>query len=117
MLEKLSNCKPHGSTFLKGAPLCIVVYADPEKCDVWLEDCSIASIIIQLTAESMGLGSCWIQIRNRQYSEKISAEVYIKELLGIPVNYKVEAIIAIGYADEQKQPHPKESLDFTKVRY
>ena len=48
---------------LAEAPLGIVIIADKEACDVWVEDCSITAILAQLTAHSMGLGSCWIQIR------------------------------------------------------
>ena len=33
LLDKLSKAKPHGASFLKKAPLGIVVCADPEKCD------------------------------------------------------------------------------------
>ena len=62
-LEKLSSAKIHGSEFLKNAPLGMVVCADEDKCDVWVEDCSIASTFIFLASESLGLGSCWIQIR------------------------------------------------------
>ena len=51
----LSAAKQHGSTFLKNAPCAIVVCADPEKSTVWIEDCSIASIFIQMAAESIGL--------------------------------------------------------------
>jgi len=58
-LSKLATSKQHGSEFLENAPLAIVVCADSTKSDVWVEDCSIAAIIIQLTAWSLGLGSCW----------------------------------------------------------
>ncbi|OEF99977.1 hypothetical protein BHF71_07180 [Vulcanibacillus modesticaldus] len=114
-LEKLSHSKIHGSHFLKNAPLGIVVVADENKSDVWIEDTSISSIIIQLTAHSLGLGSCWIQIRNRMNSENQTAEDYIKNLLAIPDNYKVESIIAIGYPDENKPPHTEKELQFEKV--
>jgi nitroreductase len=56
LLEKLSSAKMHGSEFLKNAPLGIVVCADEDKCDVWVEDCSIASTFIFLASESLGLG-------------------------------------------------------------
>src|SRR5689334_18493035 len=59
MLQKLATAKEHESTFLKGAALGIVVCADSTKSDVWVEDCSIASILVQMVAESLGLGSCW----------------------------------------------------------
>jgi len=117
LLEKLSESKPHGSTFLKNAPLGIVVLADSEKSDVWIEDASIASIFIQLAAESMGLGSCWIQIRKRMHDRSKTAEAYVSGLLNIPKNLCVEAIIAIGYPDEKKTPHKKNELQYEKIQY
>ena len=117
LLEKLSKAKPHGASFLKDASLGIVVCADPEKCDVWIEDASIASIYIHLAAESMELGSCWIQIRKRMHDQTKTAEQYIRELLNIPENFNVESMIAIGYPAEKKSPHPKEDLQYEKVYY
>jgi nitroreductase len=117
LLEKLSKAKPHGASFLKDAALGIVVCADPEKCDVWIEDASIASIYIHLAAESMALGSCWIQIRKRMHDQTKAAEQYIREMLNIPKNLNVESMIAIGYPAEEKSPHPKEKLQYEKVHY
>ena len=117
LLDKLSKAKPHGATFIKHAPLGIVVCADPQKSSVWVEDASIACIFIQLTAESLGLSSCWIQIRERMHNETKPAEVYISEVLNIPKTLKVEAMIAIGYPDEQKAPHGKEALQYGKVHH
>ncbi len=117
LLEKLSKAKPHGASFLKNAPLGIVVCADPEKCDVWIEDASIASIFIHLASESLELGSCWIQIRKRMHDQTKTAEQYIRELLDIPEKLNVESIIAVGYPTEKKSPHPKEDLQYDKVHY
>jgi len=117
LLEKLSAAKPHGASFLKNAPLGIVVCADPAKCDVWVEDASIASIFIHLAAESMGLGSCWIQIRKRMHDQTTTAQAYIKGLLNIPKKLTVESIVAIGYPGEKKPPHRKEDLQYKKVHY
>ena len=115
LLEKLSRSKQHGSAFLQNAPLGIVVCADPEKCDVWIEDASIASIFIHLAAESLGLGSCWIQIRERMHDGKKSAQEYLIETLNIPAKMQVESIIAVGYPAETLPPHKKEELLFEKV--
>ena len=115
LLEKLSAAKPHGAGFLKNAPLGIVVCADPAKSDVWVEDASIASIFIHLAAESIGLGSCWIQIRERMHDGSKTAGDYICEVLGIPGKMKVESMVAIGYPDERKSPHKKEELEYEKV--
>lgn len=115
LLKELSRAKQHGSTFLKDAPLGIVVCADPEKSDVWIEDASIAGIFIQLAAESLGLGSCWIQIRERMHDGTKSAEEYVAGVLNIPTQMKVACIIAIGYPDMQKPPHKAEELLYEKV--
>ncbi|MBF0241155.1 MAG: nitroreductase family protein [Desulfamplus sp.] len=117
LLAKLSQAKPHGASFLKGAPLGIVICADESKTDVWVEDASIATIFIQLSAEALDLGSCWIQIRKREHDSSMSADAYIGELLGLPENFRVESMVAIGYPDEDKKPHPKESLQMEKVSY
>lgn len=114
-LERLSKAKPHGSAFLKNAPLGIVVCVDPSKSTVWIEDATIASAFIHLAAQSIGLGSCWIQIRDRMHDETKTSGSYVAETLGIPGNLKVLSIIAVGYADEKKPPRPKETLQFEKV--
>ena len=117
LLLKLSQSKQHGAEFLKGASLGIVVCADSTKSDVWIEDCSIAAIIIQLTAVSLGLGSCWAQIRNRQHDAGKSAETYIRELLGLPEQLQVESIVGIGHPAEIKGPVTADRLQYDKIKY
>ncbi len=115
LLNKLSKAKPHGSSFLADARLGIVVCADPEKSAVWIEDASIATIYIQLAAQSLGLGNCWVQIRERMHDDTKSSETYIAELLNIPSNLKVESVVGIGYPGEEKAPHTREELQDEKV--
>ena len=117
MLKELSKCREHSSGFLAGAPVGIVVIADPEKCDVWVEDASIASIIMQLAAHKLGLGSCWIQVRRRTAPNGKETGDYIKELLGIPSKYEVECIIALGYPDEERCPYSETDLLYDKIHY
>ena len=115
LLKKLSGCREHGSQFLAGAPLGIVVVADPVVCDVWVEDASIASIIIQLSAQSLDLSSCWIQVRKRFHSGDVKAEDYIKEVLEIPAQYRVECMVAIGYPAEEKRTYDDNELLYDKI--
>jgi nitroreductase len=115
VLEKLSRAKPHGAGFLKNAPLGIAVCASPEKSTVWVEDTSIAATFIQLAAESIGLGSCWIQLRERMHDDEKTSGSYVAELLKIPDGMVVECIIAVGYPDESKPPHRKENLEYQKI--
>ncbi len=110
ILAKLARAKGSGSAFLDGASLAVVVCADSAKSDVWVEDASIASTYLLLAAQSLDLGACWIQIRKRMHGEEMTSERFISEVLDIPENLSVLSIIAIGYPDEQKNPHPREQL-------
>ena len=57
-LARLSECKTSGAKPIAGAALAIVVTADMTLTDTWIEDASIAAILMQLQAADLGLGSC-----------------------------------------------------------
>ncbi|MBW7899270.1 Oxygen-insensitive NAD(P)H nitroreductase [Candidatus Brocadiaceae bacterium B188] len=116
LLKELSKSKEHGSEFLEDAALGIIVCGDEKQSDVWIEDCSIASILVQTVAQSMDMGSCWIQIRNRMHNKNTSSEAYIQDLFNIPKNMKVESVISIGYPAEKKAGVPKEKLQLNKIK-
>jgi nitroreductase len=114
-LRQLAGAKAHGTSFFATAPLAIVIAADPQVCDVWIEDCSIAAIIAQLAAEELGLKSCWAQLRERPHDETQSAAEFVRKLVGLPEGLEVPMVIALGYPDEEKAGHPRESLPKDKV--
>ncbi len=112
LLVELSTAKMGGSQFLAKAPLAIVVLADPRQSDVWIEDTSIVTTMILLAAQNLGLGSCWIQLRERKHSSKKGSEEFVKDLLGIPGNLRVLCMVAIGYPDEAK---PEKRIEERKL--
>jgi nitroreductase len=116
IIEKLSESRPAGSQFLAGAPMAIVILGDEARSDTWVEDCSIAAALAHCAAHAIGLGSCWIQVRNRPHSGSETAEDYIRRLLNIPDNLRVLAMIAVGYPGESKPGHPEGELDFSKIK-
>ena len=71
--------------------------------------------MMQLQAEDLGLGSCWIQIRDRYNANEISSEEYIKDLLDLPMQLQVLSIIAIGHKGQEKPPITDEDLEWEKV--
>ncbi|GAB6135281.1 nitroreductase family protein [Thermococcus prieurii] len=115
-LKALSKAKL-GASGLATAPIAIVVTADETKSDVWIEDSSIVAEHIQLSAFALGLGAFWVQIRNRMHDETKSAEEYVREVLGIPENYRVLCIIGVGYPAEKKPSHGEEVFEWEKVSY
>ena len=115
VLKALSVCKEHGAGLLEGAAMAVVVIADTEKTDVWIEDCSVATIIMQLAAEDMGLGTCWVQIRRRSDAEGNSSEDNVRTLLDIPQNYAVLSIVAVGHKARETKPFDEDKMQWDKI--
>ncbi len=115
MLTALSQCKAVGSDFLSGAPLAIVVLADPRISDVWIEDASVAATHILLQAEDLGLGACWIQVRDRLSAEGQPTEEIVKSCLGIPDEMRVVCMIAVGHKGMERKPQNEDRLKWERV--
>ena len=115
VLAKMSECRPFGSGPVAKCKLAIVVCGDPGKTDVWVEDCTIAATYIQLQAEALGLGSCWIQMRGRFDKDNNDSADLIRELLDIPGEQQVECIIVLGHKDEVRRPVDPDKLLWEKV--
>lgn len=114
-LELLSKCKEAGASFLKDAAVGIVVLGDPLASDVWIEDASVASIMIQLQAEDLGLGSCWIQVRERYTATGMSADEFVHGALDIPLQLQVLSIIAVGHKGMERKPFDEDKLQWEKI--
>ena len=115
VLGKLSVCKPNSAQFIADTVLAVVVAGNPLISDAWVEDASIAAINMQLQAEELGIGSCWVQVRNRNFSENISTGEYINELLEIPMPLEVLCVIAFGKKEKEKTPADPDNLHWEKV--
>ena len=115
MLASLSQSKAVGSDFLSGAPLAIVVLADPRISDVWIEDASVAAMNILLQAEDLGLGACWIQLRDRQDAEGQPTEEIVKSLLNIPEEMRAVCMIAVGHKGMERKPQNEDRLKWERV--
>ena len=114
-LELLSKCKETGASFLKDAALGIVVLGDPLASDVWIEDASVASIMVQLQAEDLGLGSCWIQVRERYTTTGMPADEFVHGVLDIPLQLQVLSIIAVGHKGMERKPFDENHLQWEKI--
>lgn len=114
-LRKLSLCKEQASQFITDAALAIVVTADPLASDVWIEDASIAAIFLQLQAEDMGLGSCWVQLRERFTATGIPSNDYVHDVLELPLQLQTLCIIAIGHKGMERKPFNEDNLQWEKV--
>lgn len=114
-LHLLSESKKMGAQFVANAPLAIIVAVDKEGSEAWIEDASVASTMLMLQAEDLGLGSCWVQMRERKNAEGVDAEHVIRNAFGIPENYGILSVIAIGYKEKERKLQDEEKLLWDRV--
>ena len=105
ILKELSHCKEQASSFIADAALAIV----------WIEDAAIASIMIQLQAEDIGLGSCWVQVRERFTATGMPSDEFVHGILDIPLQLQILSVIAIGHKGMERKPFNEEHLQWEKI--
>ncbi len=115
-LEALSRAKAQGALPLAGAAAAIAVTANPADSDTWIEDLSIAAVIMQLQAQDLGLGSVWIQMRLRDDEAGQPASANCARILSLPEGTETLCVLALGHPDEERKPYDPEKLSWEKVR-
>ncbi len=97
--EQLSKRRWTG--FIKDTAL--VVVGCGEKMNHWSTiDVAIALQNMVIAAETQGLGSCWVGDFD---------QIELKEMLGIPDNLHVIAMVSFGHPAEKPAPRDKKSLE------
>ena len=115
-LIEMSGCRLKGySRMLAGADAAIVVVGDEERSDVWIEDCSVVMANMHLMASALGVGSCWIQGRDREAVDGETTEDFLRRILQFPSESRLLAILSLGMPDEELPARTPESLPFNKV--
>ena len=118
MLRRLSDCRPGAGYLLGGCDAAIVVAADSELVDVWVEDCASAITQMHLMADALGVGSCWLQVHLRKTPDgSRDTQDVVKELLGIPEKYGVMAILTLGMPAAHPGARTVEDLLLDKIHH
>jgi nitroreductase len=100
-LRQIADITDHGK-FIADAPACVVVLCRAGK--YYLEDGSAATTQMMLAARALGLGTCWVAGDKKDYAPQIV------QLTGAPGDFKLVALVAVGYAvDDAHQP--KRAID------
>ena len=117
MLDKLSECRPGAANLLGKCSAAVVVCADAELADVWVEDCASAITQMHLMANALGVGSCWLQVRLRQAADGRSTADVVRHCLGIPAKYGVMAILTLGMPESRPAPRTVDELPMAKLHW
>ena len=97
-----------------GAPVVLIVLADKAR-PTYVYDGSLVMGNLMLAAHAEGIGSCWIQGRNREAADGSSSEEYLRELLHFPQRLRLEASLSLGMPAATPAPHSLEELKTEKV--
>ncbi len=94
-----------GQAFVAGAPVVVVMCADPERCAVRYEDRGRSLYVFQDTAAAMtnmmiaatsfGLGTCWVGAFK---------ESQVRSALKLPDNLRPVAMLPLGYPAQTAGP-------------
>jgi len=92
------------------APLLIVVCANPRESfhyRTYPMDCAVAIQNMLLLAHALGLGSTYINFYRPEHESKLKQ---LKDLLEIPDDIEIRAVLPLGYPDEEPVPPPRKGL-------
>ena len=71
---------------------------------------------MQLAAENLDIGNCWVQLRGRE-SQKVvdgvrqSSAEYVREALDIPARFQPLAMLSLGMSEEVRPRHSIEEVE------
>ena len=104
LISRISEMRDYGSSFMKRAPLVILVAGDASESDMWEINASVSATYIQLSAEALGLGSCWVQVSGRPHRKDdpsgMTVEDYLRGIVRIPEDMRILCAVAIGHSAE-----------------
>lgn len=89
------------------APVCVVACANPSESGTigdkpyYLVDVGIAVEHLVLAATNEGLGTCWVGWFD---------EGMVRDALDVPGEYRIVALIPLGYPDESPQMPPRKPI-------
>ncbi|WP_071393969.1 nitroreductase family protein [Bacillus tuaregi] len=107
-LQHLAQATPF-VPWLSGAGAAIIITGRPDISKYWLQDASIASGFIWLSAVELGIGSAFGAIYHSEDQEESERrESYVREHLHIPNDRRIVAILGLGYPE--KEPPTKTLL-------
>ena len=121
-LQALARCKPHFADMLNGATAAIVVMGHLDS-HAWVEDASLALLAMMLQAEELGLGSCWVQVRHMvsetlgEDGQPLTSHQYLQQLLDLPPEVEVEAILALGHPARELRPRTLEEAKPERIHW
>lgn len=102
--------------YLEQAEVVIAMCGQPNLSPTWMMDLSAAAENLLLAATAMGLGGAWVGAPDTVLWDLCEEALY--DAVGIPLDVRIPALIALGYPAEEPPPHGRhDRFDSTKIHY
>ena len=104
LIGRIARMRDYGSAFVEKAPLVILVRGDQVRSDLWEVNAAISATYVQLAAQALELGSCWVHVAGRPQRREEpggpAAEDYLRSFLPVPEGRRILCAVAIGHTAE-----------------
>lgn len=89
--------------------MAFIVMGDESESNLWEVNSSISAAVLQFAVEELGLGSCWVHVKDRLHKndnpEAGTAEEYIYNLIPESKANRILCVIAVGHPESEGRPH------------
>ncbi|MBP2025867.1 nitroreductase family protein [Peptoniphilus stercorisuis] len=100
-LNTLSNIETFGTKYIADAPAVIIIMADRDLSETWVEECSIAASYFQLLAQEAGLNTSWANLKEGTTKDGVEIQQFARELFNLPKNMSTLCMIPVGYGNDK----------------
>lgn len=114
VLEKLSKVG-RWMDFVKDCSVGYVLIS--KETPAWVEDCTLVNGWMMIEAVNQGLDSCWADVKDGQDLDGKDRELLVREILGIPKEYRILNILAVGYTEDKVPLHGQKDFNEKRVRW
>ncbi|MDO5027979.1 MAG: nitroreductase family protein [Bacillota bacterium] len=111
-MKKAALAKKDQPVFEDKGSHIILILTDHVASNTYIEDSAIVATIMQLKIAELGLGSCWVQLRQRSTPSIADSEAYLRKTFNIPDQFSICQMLVLGYPGEDKGE--KEAASFEK---
>lgn len=115
-LKALSEIETFGTKYIADVPEVILIMADTEISQTWVEECSIAASYLQLLAQEKGLNTSWVNLKSGETNDGVEIQTFLRTLFEIPKNFSTLCMIPIGYGSEKVRKRDEFDVS-SKVHY
>lgn len=114
LFEKVNNMHPYASMILSASHAIVVCgdLNDDKDGTRWMQNCAAATQNILLSAEFIGIGSCWLGI-----APDVDRMEGVVDIFGVPEHIKPFSIVTLGYPKSPDKKVADGRFEESRIHY